>query len=54
MEAILSSETSVDTQWSTPRYIPEDGTHRDLFASEWGSLANSSEHGNKTSGSIKD
>jgi hypothetical protein len=26
MEAICSSETSVDTQWTTRRYIPEDGT----------------------------
>jgi hypothetical protein len=26
MEAICSSETSVDTQQATWRYIPEDGT----------------------------
>jgi hypothetical protein len=26
MEAIYSSETSVDTQRTTRRYIPEDGT----------------------------
>jgi hypothetical protein len=26
MEAICSSETSVDTQRTTGRYIPEDGT----------------------------
>jgi hypothetical protein len=26
MEAICSSKTSVDTQWTTRRYIPEDGT----------------------------
>jgi hypothetical protein len=26
MEAICSSETSVDTQQATRRYIPEDGT----------------------------
>jgi hypothetical protein len=26
MEAIFSSETSVDTERTTPRYIPEDGT----------------------------
>jgi hypothetical protein len=26
MEAIFSSETSVDTQRTTQRYIPEDGT----------------------------
>jgi hypothetical protein len=26
MEAIWSSETSVDTQRTTQRYIPEDGT----------------------------
>jgi hypothetical protein len=26
MEAICSSETSVDTQRTTRRYIPEDGT----------------------------
>jgi hypothetical protein len=26
MEAICSSETSVDVQWTTRRYIPEDGT----------------------------
>jgi hypothetical protein len=26
VEAICSSETSVDTQWTTQRYIPEDGT----------------------------
>jgi hypothetical protein len=26
MEAICSSETSVDTQWTTRRHIPEDDT----------------------------
>jgi hypothetical protein len=26
MEAVISSETSVDTQRTTRRYIPEDGT----------------------------
>jgi hypothetical protein len=26
MEVICSSETSVDTQWTTQHYIPEDGT----------------------------
>jgi hypothetical protein len=26
MEAICSSETSVDTQWATRRYIPEADT----------------------------
>jgi hypothetical protein len=26
MEAICSSETSVDSQWTIWRYIPEDGT----------------------------
>jgi hypothetical protein len=25
MEAICSSETSVDAQWNTRRYIPQDG-----------------------------
>jgi hypothetical protein len=29
MEAICSSETSVDTQRATRRYIPEDGTLHD-------------------------
>jgi hypothetical protein len=28
MEALCSSETSVDTQWTTRLYIPEDGTLR--------------------------
>jgi hypothetical protein len=28
MEAICSSETLVDFQFITPRYIPEDGTHQ--------------------------
>jgi hypothetical protein len=31
MEAICSSETSVDTQWTTWRYIPEDGTLQSSF-----------------------
>jgi hypothetical protein len=30
MEAIFSSETSVETHWTTLRHIPEDGTlHND-------------------------
>jgi hypothetical protein len=28
MEAIYSSETSVDFQWTTRRYIPEDSTRQ--------------------------
>jgi hypothetical protein len=26
MEAVFSSETSIDFQWTTRRYIPEDST----------------------------
>jgi hypothetical protein len=29
MEAIYFSEASVDAQWTTRRYIPEDGTLQD-------------------------
>jgi hypothetical protein len=31
MEAIYSSETSVETQWTTRRYIPEDDTLLYMF-----------------------
>jgi hypothetical protein len=52
MEAIYSSETSVDFQWNTRRYIPEDSTlnfkssvpHREHIGSQvkekfWNNLA---------------
>jgi hypothetical protein len=29
MKVICSSETLVDTQWTTHRYIPEDGTQNE-------------------------
>jgi hypothetical protein len=31
MEVICSSETLADTQWTTRRYIPEDGTLHQLL-----------------------
>jgi hypothetical protein len=34
MEAICSSETSIDTQWTTRRYIPEDGTLQNVIKLE--------------------
>jgi hypothetical protein len=35
MEAIYSSETSVDFQRTTRRYIPEDGTLRNHLLIKW-------------------
>jgi hypothetical protein len=40
MEAIYSSETSVDFQWTTRRYVPEDTTILSVFSSTWGAAPN--------------
>jgi hypothetical protein len=32
MDVICSSEKSVDFQWTTWQYIPEDSTHEEMFS----------------------